>query len=131
MLCFDRVCVAMSSLWVIIWNNCDIKQNRDLSGILRNKDLFLVRKFLNEIFPKEMIVESNEEKINLKEEIANFCNENLPNIIEYLIVTKNANLNKKNEFLLLASEQGHKEIVLLLIEKRIDILNARLHLVDI
>ena len=102
-----------------------------MSGILRNKDLFLVRKFLNEIFPKEMIVESNEEKINLKEEIANFCNENLPNIIEYLIVTKNANLNKKNEFLLLASEQGHKEIVLLLIEKRIDILNARLHLVDI
>ena len=98
-----------------------IKQRRSLKDILRNREFFLVRNFLDDIFPKEMIKESKEKKRSLKEEIENCCKENLPNIIEYLIVTKNADLNKENEFLLMVSKGGHKEIAQLLIEKGIDI----------
>ena len=99
-----------------------IKQNEDVREILRNKEFFLVRKFLDDLFPKETIVKPNEKSIfNFKEEIEICCNENLPNIIQYLIVIKKADLKTKNEFLLKASQGGHKEIVKLLIEKGIDI----------
>jgi ankyrin repeat protein len=98
-----------------------IKQSQDVKEILRNKEFFLVRHFLDEIFPKETIINSNKNSANFKEEIENCCKENLPNIMAYLIVTKNADIKTENEFLLTASIEGHKEIVQLLIEKGIDI----------
>jgi ankyrin repeat protein len=103
-----------------------IDQNRevdddDISKILINKEFFLVRKFLNDLMDKEQRPKQQNKCVKYEEPITNCCNENLPKILIYLIAIRNADIKSKNEFLVLSSENGHKEIVQLLIEKGIDI----------
>ena len=99
------------------------KVDQEFNQILSNEEFFLVRKFLNDLLPE--FKTTFEAKINLKLQlklpIENCCRENLFNILNYLIMNKNSNITSKNQFLLLASLNGHKEIVQLLIQKGIDI----------
>ena len=103
-----------------------INQNKDdeeLSQILKNKEFFLVRKFLNDLVIKVETSKAEQQHIsvNYEEEIKRCCIENLPNILIYLIEIKNADIKSKNIFLLEATYNGHKEIVEILIQKGIDI----------
>jgi ankyrin repeat protein len=101
-----------------------IKDDKELEQILRDKRHFLIRKFLNDLimgiseYQKE---QQKEAKEDLKQEIENCCRENLVFLLKYLIEDQGAKLNTKNEFLIEASKNGHKDIVAFLLEKGIDI----------
>ena len=112
--------LAKSTLNKLVKNQDD----EEINQILKNETFFLVRKFLNDAIAPLVINSSEKGKNNHnshKKEIENCCRENLPNILNYLIENKAANIKTKNQFLLLASKNGHKEIVNLLLEKGIDI----------
>jgi ankyrin repeat protein len=104
-----------------------MKQKQDdeeINQILKNEGFFLVRKFLNDVIAPLVINSSEKGKTNNnlhKKEIENCCVENLFNILNYLIENKAANIKTKNQFLLLASKNGHQDIVNLLLERGIDI----------
>jgi ankyrin repeat protein len=101
-----------------------IKDDKELEQILREKRHFLIRKFLNDLimgiseYQKE---QQKEAKEDLKQEIENCCRENLVFLLKYFIEDQGAKLNTKNEFLIVASQNGHKDIVAFLLEKGIDI----------
>jgi hypothetical protein len=101
-----------------------IKDDKELEQILRDKRHFLTRKFLNDLimgiseYQKE---QQKEAKEDLKQEIENCCRENLVFLLKYLFEDQGAKLKTKNEFLILASQNGHKDIVAFLLEKGIDI----------
>jgi hypothetical protein len=59
----------------------------------------------------------NDEKEDLKIEIFNCCRENLISLLKYFVEQKGANLKRKNQFLILASRNGHKDIVSFLLKK--------------
>ena len=83
-----------------------------LRKIMREKSHFLIRRFLNDLLENETIKENktNYFKIKYDAEIENCCTENLPNILNYLLKTREANIIANNEFLLVASDKGYKEI---------------------
>jgi hypothetical protein len=101
-----------------------IKDDKELEQILREERHFLIRKFLNDLiigiseYQKE---QQKEAKEDLKQEIENCCRENLVSLLKYFIEDQGAKLNTKNEFLIEASKNGHKDIVAFLLEKGIDI----------
>jgi ankyrin repeat protein len=101
-----------------------IKDDKELEQILRDERHFLIRKFLNDLimgiseYQKE---QQKEAKEDLKQEIENCCRENLVFLLKYFIEDQGAKLNTKNEFLSVASQNGHKDIVAFLLEKGIDI----------
>jgi ankyrin repeat protein len=101
-----------------------IKDDKELEQILRDKRHFLIRKFLNDLimgiseYQKE---QQKEAKEDLKQEIENCCRENLVSLLKYFIEDQGAKLNTKNEFLSVASKNGHKDIVAFLLKKGIDI----------
>jgi ankyrin repeat protein len=110
-----------------------IKEDKELEQILRDKRHFLIRKFLNDLM--EINENQKEEQKNRKKsfktffdffnsfdiEIENCCRENLVFLLKYLFENQGAKLNTKNEFLILASKNGHKDIVAFLLGKGIDI----------
>jgi ankyrin repeat protein len=111
-----------------------IKDDKELEQILRDKRHFLIRKFLNDLM--ETDENQKEEQKNRKKsffttffdffnsfdkEMENCCRENLVFLLKYLFEDQGAKLNTKNEFLSVASKNGHKDIVAFLLEKGIDI----------
>jgi ankyrin repeat protein len=107
-----------------IEKNQDSDDNIELREILRESERFLIRRFLNDLMGdfkslKQKDQESKRE--NYVTEIDNCCKENLINLLNYFLERKDANIKGKNEFLLCACIEGHREIVELLIEKGIDI----------
>jgi ankyrin repeat protein len=111
-----------------------IKDDKELEQILRDKRHFLIRKFLNDLM--EIDENQKEELKNRKKsfittffdffnsfdiEMENCCRENLVFLLKYLFEDQGAKLNTKNEFLIVASKNGHKDIVAFLLEKGIDI----------
>jgi ankyrin repeat protein len=121
---FAEFFLAKNSLQKIKEQN---KNDKELEQILRDKRHFLIRKFLNDLMgnyenKKEKQKEkNNQEKEDFNQEIENCCRENLLYLLKYSIEDKGANLKTKNEFLIIASENGHKEIVAFLLEKGIDV----------
>jgi len=103
------------------------KKDKELNQILRDKRHFLIRKFLNDLMENNENQRENQKEIkkNKKEdfnqEIENCCRENLISLLKYFIQDEGVNLKTKNEFLIIASENGHKEIVAFLLEKGVDI----------
>jgi hypothetical protein len=101
-----------------------IKDDKELGQILRDERHFLIRKFLNDLimgiseYQKE---QQKEEKEDLKQEIENCCRENLVSLLKYFIEDQGAQINTKNKYLIMASQNGHKDIVAFLLEKGIDI----------
>jgi ankyrin repeat protein len=101
-----------------------IKDDKELEQILRDKRHFLIRKFLNDLimgiseYQKE---QQKEAKEDLKQEIENCCRENLVSLLKNFIEDKGAKLYIKNEFLIEASFNNHKDIVAFLLEKGIGI----------
>ncbi len=104
-----------------------IKNEKELKQILRDKRHFLIRKFLNDLMenqenPKEQQQKKRKlENDDLNQEIENCCRENLISLLKYLVEDKGANLKTENIFLIIASENGNKEIVAFLLEKEIDV----------
>jgi ankyrin repeat protein len=121
---FAEFFLAKSSLQKIKEQN---KRDQELERILRDQRHFLVRKFLNDLmenndeFEKVSQKERKDEKEDFNKEIENCCCEHLISLLKYFIQDKGANLKTKNKFLIIASENGHKEIVAFLLEKGIDI----------
>jgi hypothetical protein len=117
--------LAKSSLQKIQEQN---KDDKELKEILREKRHFLIRKFLNDLMEND---ENQRGKTNGKkrkyendvfnQEIENCCRENLISLLKYFIEDQGANLETKNEFLIIASDNGHKDIVGFLLEKGIDV----------
>jgi ankyrin repeat protein len=97
--------------------------DKELEQILKDKRHFLIRKFLNHLTVSYEIQEKNknDEKEDFNLEIENCCGENLVFLLKYLIDDQGAQLETKNEFLIIASQNGHKDIVAFLLEKGIDI----------
>ena len=60
---------------------------------------------------KPIFRSSLENNIETNKIINNCCKENLPCILNYLILNENADIKSNNEFLLLATERGHNDIV--------------------
>jgi ankyrin repeat protein len=92
--------------------------DKELEQIMKDKRHLLVRKFLNGLMKIEQI------KINLtpiikdyKIEIENCCRENLISLLKYFLERHQAHLEIKKEYLIIASQYEHKEIVDYLIEK--------------
>jgi ankyrin repeat protein len=102
------------------------KEDKELKQILRGERYFLIRKFLNDLMENihtrgEQEDIKNEEKEDFNQEIENCCSENLIFLLKYLIEDKGANLKTENEFLVIASANGHKDIVAFLLENGIDV----------
>jgi ankyrin repeat protein len=117
---FAEFFLAKSSFQKIEQNKDD-EYDKELEEILRDERHFLIRRFLNDLmtrreYPSNQITN----KKDFKEEITNCCRENLISLLKYLIQQKGANLKIKNEFLTIASQNDHKEIVVYLLEKGID-----------
>jgi ankyrin repeat protein len=133
---FAEFFLAKSSLQKIQQNK-DTEIDKELEEIFRDKSHFLVRKFLNnfikeqEFFFKHSFFTDFEEQESIYKEffIENFqkemeicCRENLLFLLKYFIEQKGANLNSKNnQCLIIASENGHREIVVYLLEQGIDV----------
>jgi ankyrin repeat protein len=120
---FAEFFLAKSSLQKIKEQN---KRDQELERILRDQRHFLVRKFLNDLmendeFEKVSQKERKDERDDFNKEIENCCCEHLISLLKYFIQDKGANLKTKNKFLILASENGHKDIVAFLLEKGIDV----------
>jgi ankyrin repeat protein len=102
-----------------------IKDDKEFDQILREERHFLIRKFLNDLMvnyenqQEQQKVENKNENFYI--EIANCCRENLLCLLKYLIEDQGAQLDTKNEFLIEASRNGHKDILTFLLEKGIDI----------
>jgi ankyrin repeat protein len=99
--------------------------DKELEQILRDQRHFLIRRFLNDIMEKQPQSQKPQQQTSendFKQEIENCCRENLISLLSYFIEQKQANLKPKNEFLILASANGHKVIVQILLDhKDIDI----------
>jgi ankyrin repeat protein len=121
---FAEFFLAQKSLQNIREQN---KRDKELEQILRDERHFLIRKFLNDLIEnhenqREQQGENRyEEKEDFNQEIENCCSENLISLLKYFIQDKGANLNTKNKFLIIASENGHKDIVAFLLTKGIDV----------
>jgi ankyrin repeat protein len=101
------------------------KNDKELEQILRDKRHFLIRRFLNDLLEnvhsqekQEMLKEDENDVFN--EEIVNCCSENLISLLKYFIQDEGVNLKTKNKFLIIASENGHKEVVAFFLENGID-----------
>jgi ankyrin repeat protein len=106
--------------------NEKIKEDKELVQILRGERYFLIRKFLNDLMENDEYQKVSQKKMkyekeDFNEEIENFCRENLISLLKYFIQDEGANLKTKNEFLIIASRYGHKDIVAFLLEKGIDV----------
>ena len=114
---FAEFFVAKSSLLKIKEQN---KDDKELEQILRDERHFLIRKFLNDLMGKQQLQQINlvPNKRDFNEEIANCCRENLLSLLKYFIEGKVANLNNKNQFVTIASEKGHQEIVQMLLQNQ-------------
>jgi ankyrin repeat protein len=118
---FAEFFLAKSSLQLIKEQN---KNDKELEQILRDERHFLIRKFLNDLMENdenqgEHTKDTAEEDFN--KEIENCCRENLLSLLKYFIQNEGANLKTKNEFLVIASKNGHKEIVAFLLKNEIDV----------
>jgi hypothetical protein len=114
---FAEFFVAKSCLLKIKEQN---KDDKELEQILKDERHFLIRKFLNDLMGKQQLQQINlvPNKRDFNEEIANCCRENLLSLLKYFIEGKVANLNNKNEFVTIASEKGHQEIVQMLLQNQ-------------
>ena len=61
---------------------------------------------------------NKKEKEDSQKEIENCCREHLLSLLKYFIEGKEANLSNKNEFVTIASEKGHQEIVQMLLQNQ-------------
>jgi ankyrin repeat protein len=124
-----------------------IKQNNDyykeFKQILRKNENFLVRQFLDNFMYKDQnskvnvalrgeksnkilsrLISSIKSRIfkrDFKTELENCCKENLFYLLKYLLEKKKAKIKKNEQLLIIASDNGHKDIVELLLDKGIDI----------
>jgi ankyrin repeat protein len=104
-----------------------IKNDKELKEVLYDERHFLIRKFLNDLLKKNENQKEHKEKIkkdekeDFSQEIENCCRENLTSLLKYFIDDNGAKLKTKNDFLIIASENGHKDIVVFLLEKGIDV----------
>jgi ankyrin repeat protein len=106
--------------------NEKIKEDKELVQILRGERYFLIRKFLNDLIENDEYQKVSQkkrkyEKEDFNVEITNFCRENLISLLKYFIQDEGANLKTENEFLIIASKNGHKDIVAFLLGKGIDV----------
>jgi ankyrin repeat protein len=130
---FAEFFVAKSSLDKI---KAQKGHDSELEQIFREMRHFLIRKFLNDLMQQQpqRQVENNslissEKKLNqeylniedFKTEIENCCRENLLYLLKYFVEDQGAPLATKNEFLIVASENGITDIVVYLLEKGIDV----------
>jgi ankyrin repeat protein len=121
---FAYFCLAKKSLQKSKKHN---KRDKELEQILRDKRHFLIRRFLNDLMEnhenqrEEQEVSKKDEKEDFNKEIENCCRENLISLLKYFIQDVGANLKTENEFLIIASENGHKEIVAFLLQNGIDV----------
>jgi ankyrin repeat protein len=103
------------------------KYDQELEQILRDVRHFLIRRFLNDLMEndknqtEQQVEKKNYEKEYFNQEIENCCRENLLSLLKYFIQDRGANLKSKNEFLIIASGNGHTDIVAFLLENRIDV----------
>jgi ankyrin repeat protein len=100
------------------------KNENELKQILRDDRHFLIRKFLNDLIENQKSQREknkNEENEDFNKEIENCCTENLISLLKYFIEEEGANLKTENNFLIIASENGHKDIVFFLLKKGIDV----------
>jgi hypothetical protein len=104
------------------------KEDKELEQILRERRHFLIRRFLNDLMENDENQKEQphkkrkyDEKEDFNQEIENCCRENLISLLKYFIQDEGANLNTNNQFLVIASANGHKEIVAFLLEKGIDV----------
>jgi ankyrin repeat protein len=121
---FAEFFLAKSCLQKIKEQNKD--DDKELEQILRDKIHFLVRKFLNDLMEnvhshKKQEENKYEENEDFNQEIGNCCVENLIHLLKYLVEDKGANLKTKNEFLIIATRNGHKDILAFLLENGIDV----------
>ena len=91
--------------------------------ILEKSQFSLVRKFLNDLMREDNEIKK---EISIKNSsylfIRNCCTENLFFIMKYFLKSNNrCDIKNENNFLLLATEKGHLDIVQLLIKTGIDI----------
>jgi len=106
--------------------NKDCAYDKELEVILKDKRHFLVRKFLNSLIETSQLKirhhgDENERNV-YKHEIENCCRENLKFLLKYLIEQRRANFKiENNDYITMASREGHKDIVAFLIEKGIDV----------
>jgi ankyrin repeat protein len=104
-----------------------IKDDKELKQILREERHFLIRKFLNDLMgnyenqQEPQKKKRKYEKEDFNKEIENCCRENLLSLLKYFIDDQGAQLKTRNEFLITATRNDHKEIVAFLLEKGIDI----------
>jgi ankyrin repeat protein len=118
---FAEFFLAKSSLQLIKEQN---KNDKELEQILRDERHFLIRKFLNDLMENDENQgehTKDTEKEDFNKEIENCCRENLLSLLKYFIQNEGANLKTKNEFLVIASKNGHKEIVAFLLKNDIDV----------
>jgi ankyrin repeat protein len=89
---------------------------------LKGESQFLIRKFLNDLMEKHQFVHEKSSKNDFKKEIENCCRENLIHLLKYF-TQQNETFTKieNNQFLIIASGKGHKETVVYLLEKEIDV----------
>jgi ankyrin repeat protein len=122
---FAEFFLAKSSLQKILEQNKETDDNVDLEQILRDQRHFLIRRFLNDLLIRIEIKRISKANFinscDYKSEIENCCRENLIFLLKYFLEQKQVNLKSENEFLTLASREGHYEIVEFLIEKEIDV----------
>ncbi len=101
--------------------------DKKLKLILSENRHFLIRRFLNDLMENDDNQREKQKKIkndereDFTQEIENCCRENLISLLKYFIDDNGANLKTKNEFLIIASHYGHKDIVTFLLKNGIDV----------
>jgi ankyrin repeat protein len=118
---FAEFFLAKQSFKKLIEQNKEI--DKELEKILREKRHFLIRRFLNDLMEKLQFLqeEQNQKNEDFTLEIWNCCRENLLSLLKYFVKQKGVNLKAKNEFLIKATENGHKKIVAYFLEQEIDV----------
>jgi len=94
-----------------------------MQEVLKESRYFLIRRFLNDLLENNTNIKHRDthSKLNYDAEIENCSRENLPNILGYLIEKREANIKSENKFLVLASENGNKDVVKILLKQEIDL----------